>query len=88
MIFLGAFILALALSLVLTPLANRAATHWGIIDKPDFARKIQVVGFDLNAAKIELYKSGIDPTNEVGNEVIKNFRSISINSSCKIHFDV
>ena len=31
-----------------------------------FARKIQVVGFDLNAAKIDLYKSGIDPTNEVG----------------------
>ena len=37
-----------------------------------FARKINVVGFDLNAAKIDLYKSGIDPTNEVGNEVIKN----------------
>lgn len=37
-----------------------------------FAKKIQVVGFDLNAAKIDLYKSGIDPTNEVGNEVIKN----------------
>ncbi len=37
-----------------------------------FARKIQVVGFDLNAAKIELYKSGVDPTNEVGDEVIKN----------------
>lgn len=37
-----------------------------------FARKIQVIGFDLNAAKIDLYKSGIDPTNEVGNEVIKN----------------
>ena len=37
-----------------------------------FARKIQVVGFDLNAAKIDLYKSGIDPTNEVGDEVIKN----------------
>ncbi len=37
-----------------------------------FARKIQVVGFDLNAAKIDLYKSGVDPTNEVGNEVIKN----------------
>lgn len=36
-----------------------------------FARKIQVIGFDLNAAKIDLYKSGIDPTNEVGNEVIK-----------------
>ena len=35
-----------------------------------FARKIKVVGFDLNKKKIELYKSGIDPTNEVGNEVI------------------
>ncbi len=37
-----------------------------------FARKIKVVGFDLNEKKIGLYKSGIDPTNEVGNEVIKN----------------
>lgn len=37
-----------------------------------FARKIKVVGFDLNAAKIDLYKSGVDPTNEVGDEVIKN----------------
>ncbi len=36
-----------------------------------FAQKgIRVVGFDLNAAKIELYKQGIDPTHEVGNEVI------------------
>lgn len=37
-----------------------------------FARKINVVGFDLNEKKIELYKNGVDPTNEVGNEVIKN----------------
>ena len=37
-----------------------------------FAKKINVVGFDLNAAKIDLYKNGIDPTNEVGNDVIKN----------------
>ena len=37
-----------------------------------FARKIDVIGYDLNAAKIELYKSGIDPTNEVGNDVIRN----------------
>ncbi len=36
-----------------------------------FARKIKVVGFDLNEKKIELYKSGIDPTKEVGNDVIK-----------------
>lgn len=37
-----------------------------------FSRKVKVVGFDLNAKKIELYKNGIDPTNEVGNEAIKN----------------
>ena len=38
-----------------------------------FANKgIDVIGFDLNKAKIELYKNGIDPTNEVGNDVIKN----------------
>ena len=36
-----------------------------------FARKIDVVGFDLNEKKIELYKSGVDPTNEVGDEAIK-----------------
>ncbi|MCD7726084.1 MAG: nucleotide sugar dehydrogenase [Clostridiales bacterium] len=36
-----------------------------------FARKINVVGFDLNEKKIELYKSGVDPTNEVGDEVIQ-----------------
>ncbi len=32
---------------------------------------IEVVGFDLNKAKIELYKSGVDPTNEVGDQAIK-----------------
>lgn len=37
-----------------------------------FSRKANVIGFDINAAKIELYKSGIDPTKEVGNEVISN----------------
>lgn len=37
-----------------------------------FSKKVDVIGFDLNSRKIELYKSGIDPTNEVGNEAIKN----------------
>lgn len=36
-----------------------------------FAKQVQVIGFDLNRAKIELYNSGIDPTHEVGNEAIK-----------------
>ena len=30
-----------------------------------------VIGFDINKQKIEVYKSGIDPTNEVGDEKIK-----------------
>ena len=38
-----------------------------------FAKKgINVIGYDLNKEKIDLYKSGVDPTREVGNEVIKN----------------
>lgn len=42
-----------------------------------FSKKVKVVGYDLNEKKIELYKNGIDPTNEVGNEAIKN---------CKVEF--
>lgn len=38
-----------------------------------FAEKgIKVIGFDLNKEKIELYKKGVDPTKEVGDEAIKN----------------
>ncbi|MDC3411845.1 nucleotide sugar dehydrogenase [Terrihalobacillus insolitus] len=37
-----------------------------------FAKKVDVIGFDLNKEKVELYKNGIDPTKEVGNDVIKN----------------
>lgn len=37
-----------------------------------FAKKVDVIGFDINKEKIELYENGIDPTREVGNEVIKN----------------
>lgn len=38
-----------------------------------FAKEgVNVIGFDLNKAKIDLYKSGIDPTHEVGDEEIKN----------------
>lgn len=37
-----------------------------------FAKKgLDVIGFDLNKAKIDLYKSGVDPTKEVGDETIK-----------------
>lgn len=37
-----------------------------------FADKgLHVIGFDLNQTKIDLYKSGVDPTKEVGDEVIR-----------------
>ena len=42
-----------------------------------FSKKINVVGYDLNEHKIKMYKNGIDPTNEVGNDTIKN---------CKVEF--
>lgn len=35
-----------------------------------FARKVDVIGFDINEQKIATYKSGVDPTHEVGDEVI------------------
>lgn len=37
-----------------------------------FAKKVNVIGYDLNEKKINLYKSGIDPTKEVGNDGIKS----------------
>ena len=38
----------------------------------EFAKHVKVLGFNHNERRIQQYKSGIDPTNEVGNEVIKN----------------
>lgn len=37
-----------------------------------FAKKVEVIGFDLNKAKITMYQNGVDPTKEVGDDVIKN----------------
>lgn len=54
---------------------NLALVGLGYVGMPiavAFAKKgINVIGFDLNKEKIELYKSGIDPTLEVGNDVIR-----------------
>lgn len=36
-----------------------------------FAKKVDVIGFDISNEKVELYKKGVDPTKEVGDEVIK-----------------
>ena len=37
----------------------------------EFAKHIDVIGFDINKAKIEAYQNGTDPTLEVGDEAIK-----------------
>lgn len=37
-----------------------------------FAKKVNVIGFDICHDKIGLYKKGIDPTKEVGNDAVKN----------------
>ncbi|WP_346878689.1 nucleotide sugar dehydrogenase [Clostridium sp. UBA7791] len=37
-----------------------------------FAKKLDVIGFDINKEKVGTYKSGIDPTNEIGDEGVKN----------------
>lgn len=42
-----------------------------------FSKKVNVIGFDLNDKKIELYKKGIDPTKEVGDKAI---------AECKVDF--
>lgn len=36
-----------------------------------FAQKVKVIGYDLNKEKIDLYKKGIDPTKEVGDDGVK-----------------
>lgn len=36
-----------------------------------FAKKVEVIGFDVNEEKVGLYNRGIDVTNEVGNDALK-----------------
>lgn len=49
-----------------------------------FAKKIDVIGYDLNATKIDLYKSGIDPTREVGNDAISRTRVFFTSDEAKL----
>lgn len=52
--------------------ANLSLIGLGYVDMPiavAFAKKINVIGYDLNEAIINLYISGIDSTIEVGNDI-------------------
>ena len=49
-----------------------------------FAQKANVIGFDISEKKISLYKAGIDPTNEVGNDSIVNTSVYFTNDDTKL----
>lgn len=56
----------------------------------EFAKKYDVVGYDLNKQKLDQYMSGIDVTNEVGNEMVKNTTMMFTDDenelkNCKFH---
>ncbi len=57
-----------------------SVTGMGYVGMPiaiAFAKKIEVIGFDISQEKIALYCSGFDPTKEVGDEEVKR---------CKVEF--
>lgn len=49
-----------------------------------FAKKADVIGYDLNSQKIAKYNQGIDVTNEVGNNAIKETTAILTDDEAKI----
>ena len=38
----------------------------------EFARKISVIGFDINPERVEMMKQGIDPSKELDKEAFEN----------------
>ena len=58
-----------------TKLDTLAVVGLGYVGLPlavAFAEKVKTIGFDINQGKIDIYKQGIDPTNEIGDEKVKN----------------
>ncbi|MCW6653608.1 nucleotide sugar dehydrogenase [Aerococcaceae bacterium NML210727] len=49
-----------------------------------FAKKINVIGYDYNAAKIAQYQAGVDPTHEVGDEAIRHTSMEFTNDASKL----
>ena len=54
-----------------TKLALVGLGYVGMPIAVEFAKHVNVIGFDVNANKIAAYKRGVDPTLEVGDEIIK-----------------
>src|SRR3954470_7524406 len=54
--------------------AKLAVIGLGYVGLPialEFARKLSVIGFDINKQRIELMKQGIDPSNELEKEAFE-----------------
>ncbi len=49
-----------------------------------FSQEVNVIGFDINQSKIDMYNSGIDVTNEVGDELIKNCKVVFTSDETKL----
>ncbi|MDV4150278.1 nucleotide sugar dehydrogenase [Clostridium sp. AL.422] len=49
-----------------------------------FAKKVNVIGFDINKEKIKTYNLGIDPTSEVGNDEVRNSNVIFTSDSSRL----
>ena len=54
-----------------TKLAVIGLGYVGLPIALEFARKISVIGFDINDARIEMMKNGIDPSNELEKEAFE-----------------
>ncbi|MBZ6527464.1 nucleotide sugar dehydrogenase [Aerococcaceae bacterium DSM 111021] len=50
-----------------------------------FAKHIETIGYDYNPNKIDLYKKGIDPTKEVGDDAIKETTLEFTNDATKLN---
>ena len=50
-----------------------------------FGKKAKTIGYDISDEKIQLYKSGIDPTNEVGNEILAKSSVQFTSDECELN---
>lgn len=49
-----------------------------------FAKKVDVIGFDVNEEKVSFYNKGIDVTNEVGNEALEETTALLTSDESKL----
>jgi UDP-N-acetyl-D-galactosamine dehydrogenase len=50
----------------------------------EFAKKFEVIGFDINRKKLEKYQNGIDVTNEVGDVELRVTKAFFTDDECKL----